>query len=67
MFLSNGLVITWRVNNTTSTLQPWRAALIAAADRVTGAVADRRARLPRVSDDWLRLHQIDAAKHSTDR
>jgi hypothetical protein len=67
MFLSNGLVITWRVGNTTSTLQPWRAALIAAADRVTGAVADRRARLPRVSEDWLRRHQIDAAKHSTDR
>jgi hypothetical protein len=66
MFLSNGLVITWRLN-TPPPVHPWRAALIAAADRLTGAVAtDRRVRLPRISGEWLRRHQLDSAKHSTD-
>ena len=66
MFLSNGLVITWRLN-TPSTVHPWRAALIAAADRLTGALAtDRPVRLPRISGEWLRRHQIDSAKHSPD-
>jgi hypothetical protein len=66
MFLSNGLVITWRLN-TPTTVHPWKATLIAAADRLTGAMAaDRPARLPRVSGDWLRRYQIDSAKHSTD-
>ena len=66
MFLSNGLVITWRMN-TTPTVQSWRAALNAAADRLTGTIAaDRHVRFQSVSGDWLRRHQIESAKHSTD-
>ncbi len=66
MFLSNGLVITWRLT-TPTTAHPWKASLIAAADRLTGILAtDRPVRLPRISGEWLRRHQIDSAKHSTD-
>ena len=63
MFLSNGMAIALRVSATPSARR-WKAGGKTAVDRVLQARAERRLRLPRMSEEWLYPHMKETAKHS---
>lgn len=65
MFLSNGMAIALRLSGIPSA-GPWKAAVKTAVDRLIQARAERRLRLPRMSEEWLYAHLKESAKHSDD-
>jgi hypothetical protein len=63
MFLSNAMVIAVRLSGSPSA-RPWKAAIKTAVDRMIQARAERRLRLPRMSEEWLYAHLKESSKHS---